>query len=226
MKTRFILFGILLSLVSCSTREPVQILDGYEIAFTSGKQIRYTYHRLPENDTIIHEYSTSYHGDVKYVTEISAVNGQRDGIRKFRVTPEGKELVGSIHYSLDSSTNEVREYLGRVVESSRREDGNRYMGGEFITVHDMFGGFSVSTQNTERFAGEESYRFNGKEIPSLCFESNYRMRMYNRYFPWLWKTTKYSGHVTFSKGIGITHFQAKSGDRMLEHTLISWEALD
>ena len=226
MRTPFISFCLLLGLVSCSTREPVRILDGYEIPFTSGKHTRYTYHRLPENDTIIRDYSTSYQDDVKFVTEISAIKGQRDSFRKFRVTPKGKELVELIHYSLDSSTNEITEYPGEIVESSETEDGKRYMGGEFTTVHHMFGGFAVRTKNTERFVSEQSYRFNGREVPSLRFESNFEMRTYNRFFPLLWTTTKYSGHVTFSKGIGITHFRIKSEDGMLEHKLISWETFD
>ncbi len=217
---------ILLAFSSCTTREPVQIIDDYEIVFTSGKHIRYSYHRLPENDTIVDDYSTSVEDNVKYVTEVSTVRDQRQSMRKFQVTADGKQLVQIIYYSLDSTTNTATAYPGEVIESSKSGDGEEYVGGKFVTSSKTLAGFVVRQKNVEKLVGEESYLFNGQQVPSLRFENNFENRIYNRYFPFFWTSTLYKGHVIFSKGIGVTYFRVESDDGIIEHRLVDWELVD
>ena len=224
MKSIWPLILLLLASSSCTTREPVQILDEYEIPITSNRDMRYYYHRLPENDTVVYEFKTTNEGGKKYVTELATIRSRPYGKRKFRVTSDGKEMIENIFYRIDSATNKLESSPGEILENSRIGDGDRYEGGKFVVSHTIDLGMVARTTNVERLIGEEMYEYNGKKIPAIRFESDFHMRFYNVFFPFAWWTTKYEGHVIYGKGIGLMYFRAASDDgTVMEHRLTDWE---
>lgn len=226
MRTTLYVLSCFSLLVACSTREPVQILKGYETPFTTDKSLVYYYLRMPENDTTRTEFRTTYESGEKYVTEKSFVGDQPEGMRKFKVSAAGKELVEEFYYSVDSTTKALEAYKAEIVEYSNREDDNEYLTGKYEKVYRMWGGFSWRSISVEKFAGQQTYLYQGEEIPSIRFDTQYLIRSYNRFAPVIWWTEEYDGYVIFSRDIGLTYAWYKTGDKETEHKLIRWEVIE
>lgn len=219
------LIGMLfLLLVSCSNRQPMQIMDEYEIPFTADRNIRYLYLRSPTNDTIQLDFFVTYEDGIKHVVEENLKNGQRQSTRKFRVTSRGKELIDEVVYFTDmAAAGETQSVHANILEYVNTDDATPYAGGSYEKGFRTKESIIVNIKTKETFSGEETFSFNGRDIPSLKFESRNTIRTYFQFVPFVWTSSEHNGYVIYSKGVGLTYVWLDTPEGEIAETLIGME---
>lgn len=213
MKHLCFLFTIV-SVCSCTSREPLKIIQDYEVGFNLDGKIRtYYYAREMEKDTLIVTFIPSKENGIQYVTEYSRTPSRFLGDRKFRIEKGMKDLVHASHFYYPDESVDTYDSMAIEILNIESVPGEKYNGGRFHyksrTKSDIVNKYSVE----ETFDKDTTYMWNGEMLPSLKFREQSHYSTFYRYLPFYKNmNADTDGFVVFAKGIGLVYIRVISDE--------------
>lgn len=192
-------------LASCGTREPIPILEEYEVELARERATRSYYHRMPENDTTWTDCRVTLEDGQKFATIEHFVDGMISSYEKVRITDQGRESVEKVFYVSDSTTGAQEPVPARIMEHVSLGEDARFRGEKHVEYYETALGIGSKMRSQYTFAGEEAFLYDGQEVPSLKFDYHSTITTYFKYFPFYSRTIELNGHVMVSRGIGTTY---------------------
>ena len=201
-----------LLIAACTSKEPIPLLEDYEMGFLSPTDKTFTYLRLPANDTITIQFQHLRDKNYHYVREVTSAHGKGEGTRKYLVKDGRKSLV-ELEFQGELAGVDISILDYEMIPGTHPGSLCKY---EF-EMDNLTGKMTFE----EFFEKDTAYVYNGATYPALKYITKFTSRAHVQYLPFMGGTKGFDAITLFAKNVGLVYYRSYDKEYPNELRLLS-----